>query len=73
MRDPRRHSLVLTYVYLAAGCVLLGTVLTFALLAVCARLEVDVFRNLWLLAIPSVLSVLVNVLLVELYDRFRWR
>ncbi len=73
MRNPRQRSLVFTYIYLAAGCVLLGTVLTFVLLSVCAYLGVDLFEHLWLLAIPSVVSVLANVLFVELLDRFRGR
>jgi hypothetical protein len=62
---------VFTYIYLACGCVVLGTVFTYLLLAITTSRGVDLFNNLWLLGIPSVLSVSVNVLLVELYNRFR--
>jgi hypothetical protein len=71
MRNPRRRSQVLTYIYLATGCVLLGTVFTFLLLFLCAWLGVNVFTHLWLLAIPSLLSLVVNVLAIELFDRIR--
>ncbi len=62
-------SLTLTYIYLASGCVILGTVLTYILLFVCGYFGINLFKNAWLLAIPSVLSVVINVFLIELYKK----
>jgi hypothetical protein len=67
MRGSDDRNLVLLYIFLAAGCVVLGTGITFALLAVCAYYGVNIMQNLWLLAIPPVASVTINVLLIELY------
>jgi hypothetical protein len=67
-----RH-LVLLYIYLAAGCVAIGTGITFALLAVCAYYKIDITRNLWLLAIPPATALLINVLLIELYKKLTKR
>jgi hypothetical protein len=63
-----RH-LILIYIALAAGCVILGTGITFALLAVCAYYRIDIMKNLWLLAIPPASSLLINVSLIELYKK----
>ena len=69
MKGSRNHSLVLTYIYLAAGCVIVGTVMTFLLLLACQYYGIDVFKNLWLLAIPSISSLFLNVLFIELYKK----
>jgi hypothetical protein len=61
------------YVYLAVGSGLLGTGLTFVLLVVCQRLDVDVTRHLWLLGMPLLAALIVNVTLIELYRRRRHR
>lgn len=67
----KTRSLVIAYIYLAAGSFVLGVVLIFALLLVCQYLGVDVSRHFWLVGIPVILAIAVNVLLVELYDKFR--
>lgn len=69
MQRPRRRSLVFTYIYLAAGCVTVGTALTLVLLIVTRSLGVDLLANIWLLAIPTLLSVFLNVLLIELFKK----
>jgi hypothetical protein len=71
-RSDDRH-LVLVYICLAAGCVMLGTGITFALLAVCAYFSIDIMRNLWLLAVPLFASLIINVLLIEIYRRLTGR
>jgi hypothetical protein len=67
--DDRR--LVLLYIYLATGCAVLGTVLVFATLFVCRYLAVDITKNYWVLVIPIILTLLLNILLVELVQRIR--
>jgi len=61
----------LEYIYLAAGTCIAGAVMTFALILVCSYLSVDVIKNLWLLAIPTVLSLLLNIIAIEFYRRHK--
>lgn len=70
MKRSDNSSLIFTYIYLAAGCVVVGTVVTFLLLLACEYFGVDIFKNLWLLAIPSVSALFLNVLFIELYHKF---
>ncbi len=60
------------YILLAAGSIAVGVVLTFVLLGVSVRAGVDLNENLWLLAIPAIVSVTLNILLLELYRKF-WK
>ena len=71
MRDPRRRSTVFTYVSLAAGSVFLGTIFTYLLVIGAAYYGIDLSTHYWLLPIPSVLSLVLNVIFVELYRKFR--
>ena len=59
------------YVILAVGCVLVGIILALLMLTVGWQFGLNVFRNLWMLAIPAVLAVIINVLLLELYQRLK--
>ena len=71
MKKP--ENLVLTYIYLAIGCGLLGVVITFVVLFLCQRFGIDISKNLWVLAIPAVLSLFLNVLFIELYRKYKRR
>jgi hypothetical protein len=57
----------MTYIYLAVGCGISGTVITYVVLLICYHFNINVYKNLWVLAIPIVSSVLLNVSLIELY------
>ena len=61
------------YIILAVGCVAVGVVLTFVVLGVCLRLGIDIEENFWVLAIPAVLSIILNIALLELYRKYRKR
>ncbi len=61
------------YIILAAGCIAVGLVLTFIVLGVSVRAGLDLNENLWLLAIPAVLALSLNIVLLELYRKFRKR
>jgi len=64
--------MVKEYIFLAAGCVAVGVVITFIVLGVSQRLGIDIMgESLWVLGIPAVLSVTLNVILIELYRKFR--
>jgi len=61
------------YIFLASGCVVVGVVLTFVVLGVSVRLGISIEENLWVLAIPAVFSLILNISLVELYRKYRKR
>jgi len=69
MNRSRRRSLVFTYIYLASGCVAIGTLLTLALITVTDRLGINLFDHIWMLAIPSILSLFLNVLFIEMFNK----
>ena len=71
MRGP--ENLTLYYLYLAVACGAMGIVITFAVLFICQYYNIDISKNLWVLAIPLVLSLFLNVTFVELYRRFSHR
>ncbi len=59
------------YIYLAVGCVALGMILTFIVLFICQYFNIDISQNLWIIAIPAVLSILLNIVFIELFLRYR--
>lgn len=59
------------YIMLAAGCVSVGVVLTFIVLSICQRYGINIDKNIWVVAIPLVLSLILNITLVEIYHKFR--
>jgi hypothetical protein len=62
---------MLEYVYLAVGSLALGIIITFIMLFICQVLSVDINRNLWLISIPIILAIALNIWFIELYDRYR--
>jgi len=65
--------MVREYIFLASSCVSVGVVITFIVLGVCQRLGINIDENLWVVAIPAVLTLILNVTLLELYRKFRKR
>ena len=63
--------MVLDYIFLAGGCVVVGVVLTFVVLGVSQGLGINIDTNIWVLAIPSLLSLILNVSLLEFYRKYR--
>jgi hypothetical protein len=61
----------MVYLFLAMGSIGLGIILSFVVVFLCRYMEVDIFKNLWILAIPLVVAVLVNICLIELYNKFK--
>jgi len=62
---------MLSYVYLAVGSLALGIIITFVMLYICQVFNVDINKNLWLIAIPIILAIILNIWFIELYDRHR--
>lgn len=65
--------MVREYIFLAAGCVSVGIVVTFAVLGICQRLGINIDENIWVVAIPAVLSLVLNVTLLEVYRKHKRR
>jgi hypothetical protein len=63
--------MVREYIFLAVGCVAVGMVLVFVVLGVCQRLGINIDKNMWVVAIPAVLSLILNITLLELYRKYR--
>ena len=64
--------MVRDYILLAVGCVSVGVVITFIVLIVSQRLGINIMRDyFWVLGIPAVLSIILNIALLELYRKFR--
>jgi len=63
--------MVKEYIFLAVGCVAVGVILTFVVLGVSVRLGISLKDNLWVLAIPAVLTLTLNIILLELYRKYR--
>ena len=61
------------YIFLALGCVVVGLVLVFIVLGVSVRLGISIEEHLWVLAIPAVFSLILNISLLELYRKYRKR
>jgi hypothetical protein len=57
------------YIYLAVGCGMLGIIFTYAMLVVCLYFRIDILGNLWLITIPIIFSVALNIFLIEVYSR----
>ena len=70
-KAKKPDNLVVYYIYLAVACTGVGTGLTVLLILFCEYYSIDLSQNLWLLAIPSSVSLFVNVLFVELYRKLR--
>jgi hypothetical protein len=60
------------YIILAAGCFFVGVVIALATIAASIRLHLNILgENAWILAIPAVLAIVLNITLLELYRKFR--
>jgi hypothetical protein len=61
------------YIFLGCSCVVVGIVITFIVLIISQRLNIDYTgEDIWVLAIPVFLSVALNIMLIELLRKF-WR
>ena len=59
------------YIYLAVGCGMLGIVITFIVLFLCLYFGIDVAKNMWVITIPIILSIILNIMMIELFTRRR--
>ena len=60
-------------VYFAVGCAALGIIFAFILVFVLQYLGIDVYKHMFLLLIPLVLSISLNIAIIELYGKYKRR
>ncbi len=65
--------MVREYIFLACGCVSLGIIITFIVLGLCQRFGIKIDEHWWVVAIPVVLSLIINIIFVEVYRKLRKR
>jgi hypothetical protein len=66
-----RDSFITDLIFLAVGCGVLGTLIAFAVVFVCQYFSIDIYKNLWVLLIPLVLAIALNITFIELYRKYR--
>ena len=69
LRGMTDRELIFFYLYMAGSVVLLGTGITFVILFACAYFQINILTHLWLLGIPPLASLLINVFLIEVYRK----
>jgi hypothetical protein len=57
--------------FLALASLLVGVILAFVAVFVALYLGIDIFENLWLLAAPVILAVILNITFIELYRKHK--
>jgi hypothetical protein len=57
------------YIYLAVGSGILGIIITFVVVLVCQYLGFDMLKHIWVVALPIVLSLFLNISFIELYGK----
>jgi hypothetical protein len=64
--------MVRDYIILAAGCFFVGVVIALATIAASIRLNINILgEHAWMLAIPAVLAIVINIALIEIYHKFK--
>ena len=66
-----RDSFITDLICLAVGCGVLGTLIAFAVVFACQYLGIDIHKNLWVLVIPLILAIALNITFIELYRKYR--
>ena len=62
---------MLIYLSLAIGSGILGVIFTAIMLFVCTYFNIDISQHMWLLGVPAMLAVVLNICFIELYLKFK--
>jgi len=68
-----RDNFILELVYFAVGCAALGIIFAFILIFVLQYFGINVYKHMFLLLIPLVLSISLNIAILELYGKYKRR
>jgi len=66
-----RDSFITDLILLAVGCLVLGTLIAFAVVYACQYFGIDIYKNLWVLVIPLILAIALNITFIELYRKYK--
>lgn len=58
-------------IIIAVGCVVVGIIFAGIAISISVRLGINIWENFWILAIPAVLAITLNIIALELYHRFK--
>ena len=58
-------------IYLAIASLFLGGILVFVLIVIVGYLGIDIFEYKWLLVLPVIMAVTINITLIEIFRRRR--
>ena len=60
------------YIILAVGCFFVAVVIALATITAAIRLHINILgEHAWMLAIPAVLAIIINIILIEIYHKFK--
>ena len=59
----------MVYVFFGVISGLVGVIISFVVVFICYSMGIDILQNLWVIAIPVILAVVLNLILVEIYFR----
>jgi len=66
-----RDSFITDLILLAVGSGVLGTLIAFAVVYACQYFGINIYKNLWVLVIPLILAIALNITFIELYRKYR--
>ncbi len=61
----------LEFIFMAAVSALLGMIITFIVIYVCMAPGIDLGENLWVIVIPVILAITLNIFFIELYRKYK--
>ena len=64
--------MVRDYILIAAGCLVVGMVLAIFVITLGMRAGLRIIgEDIWVLTIPAVLAIILNIILLEIYHKFK--
>jgi hypothetical protein len=61
----------LELIFLGVASVFVGVIFIFAEVMICSYFKIDMLNNIWLLGIPAILSIALNICFLELYRKHK--
>ncbi len=61
----------LEYIYLAVASGMMGGIIIFFGILAAFFFGIDLLNNMWIIGVPVVLSILINIFFIELYRKYK--
>jgi len=65
--------MVRDYIIIATSSFVIGVVIALAIVSVAVRTGLNLGENLWILAVPAILAIILNIILIEIYRKWKGR